>query len=63
MNKSFVLLKDIDWFGKLIPSGTIYKQVNADYFHPMINSARCPSMQINFYTVLNNPQYFLEIKH
>jgi len=61
--KEFVLLKDIDWFGKLIPSGIIYRQVNADYYQPMINGARCPSLQIDFYTVLNNPQYFLEIRN
>lgn len=60
--KQFVLLKDIDWFGKLIPAGTIYKQVNSDRYHPMVNYARCPSMEVDFYTVLNNPQYFLEIK-
>jgi len=60
--KEFVLLKDMDWFGKSIPSGTIYRQVNDDYYHPIVNSARCPSMQVDFYTVLNNPQYFLEIR-
>jgi hypothetical protein len=60
--KEYVLLKDIDWFGKLILAGTIFKQVNSDYYHPTINGARCPSMQIDFYTVLNNPNYFLEIR-
>ena len=60
--KEFVLLKDIDWFGKQIPAGTIYKQVNADYYHPTVNGAQCPSMSVDFYTVLNNPQYFLQIR-
>lgn len=60
--KEFVLLKDMDWFGKPIPAGTIYRQVNADYYHPMLSGARCPAMQVGFYTVLNNPQYFLEVR-
>lgn len=60
--KKFILLKDIDWFGKPIKAGTVYQQVNADYYHPIINHARCPSQQIDFYTVLNNHNYFLEIQ-
>jgi hypothetical protein len=60
--KTFVLLRDIDWFGKQVLAGTLYKQVNADYYHPIINSARCPVLQISFYTVLNNPDYFLQIQ-
>ena len=60
--QEFILLNDVNWFGQIIPAGTIYRQVNADYYHPIINGARCPSKQINFYTVLNNPKYFLKIR-
>lgn len=58
----WVLLIDVDFFGRMIPSGTIFKQVNADYYHPIINGARCPSYQIDFMIVKNNPRYFLQIK-
>jgi|JI8StandDraft_1071087.scaffolds.fasta_scaffold1475584_1 hypothetical protein len=58
----YVLLKDINWFGKrTIKAGTIYKQVNGDYWHPTIEYARCPSLQLHFTTVLVNPEYFLKI--
>lgn len=58
----WVLLVDIDFFGRMIFAGTIFRQVNADYYHPMINGARCPSYQIDFYIVKNNPKVFLQIK-
>ena len=61
-NKDYVLLKDIDYFGRQIPAGTIYKQVNADDWHPMIDNAQCPHLKITFVTVRANPSYFLEIK-
>jgi len=58
----FVLLKDIDWFGRLISAGTIYRQISGDYYHPIIKGARCPSLQLDFYTVKNNGQYFLQLQ-
>lgn len=60
--KDYILLRDINWFGREINAGTVYRQTSADYYQPIINSARCPSLQIDFYTVKNNPIYFLEIK-
>lgn len=59
--QDFVLLKTINWFGKEIPAGTIYRQVNGDYWHPMLNYSRCSSMQIDFNTVINNSGYFLKL--
>lgn len=58
----WVLLKEINWFGRTVPSGTIYKQVNADHYHPIIKGARCPSLSIDFYTVKNNKEYFLQLQ-
>lgn len=58
----YVLLSDVDFFGRRIQAGTIFKQINGDYWQPTIKSARCPSLQIDFMIVRNNPQYFLEIQ-
>lgn len=60
--EKFVLLKDIDWFGKRIAAGTIYNKINGDYYQPIIDHARCPSLQVDFYTVKNNPEYFLRVR-
>lgn len=60
-NDKYVLLQNINWFGRNIPAGTIYHQVNADYYTPSVSGARCPSLQLDFYTVKNNPGYFLKI--
>jgi hypothetical protein len=57
----WVLLIDVDFFGRTIYAGTIFRQVNADYYHPMINGARCPSYQVNFMIVKNNPKCFLKL--
>ena len=57
----WVLLVDIDFFGRMIYAGTIFRQVNADYYHPIINGARCPSYQIDFMIVKNNPKAFLRL--
>ena len=56
-----VLLQDINFFGRQIVAGTVYKQVNADYYHPTVNGAQCPSLALDFYTVKNNPSYFLQL--
>jgi hypothetical protein len=62
MNKDkWVLLVDIDFFGYLIYTGTIFQQVNADYYHPIINGARCPHYQISFMIIKNNPKVFLKL--
>lgn len=57
----WVLLVDIDFFGRIIFAGTVFRQVNADYYHPIINGARCPSYQIDFMIVKNNPKVFLRL--
>lgn len=61
-NKEWVLLIDVDFFGRMIFAGTVFRQVNGDYYHPIINGARCPSYQIDFYIVKNNPKVFLELR-
>lgn len=60
--RDWILQQEINWFGRLIPVGTVYKQVNADHYHPMINGAQCPSLSVNFYTVKCNEAYFLPKK-
>ena len=60
-NTEWVLLVDIDFFGRIICAGTIFRQVNEDYYQPIINGSRCPSYQIDFMIVKNNPKVFLKI--
>lgn len=55
---TYILQKDIDWFGKKITAGTRYVAHGNDYYWPVINDAHCPSCQVDFYTVKNNPEYF-----
>lgn len=54
----YLLQKNCNWFGKFIPAGTLYVQVNADEWVPVIDGARLPSMMVDFYTVRNNESYF-----
>lgn len=58
--EKYILRKSVNWFGTYIPQGTIYVQHGKDYYWPIINDAHCPSMQIDFMTVTNNP-YFMAI--
>ena len=60
--RDYVLQQDINFFGRLIPAGTIYKQVNADHYHPMLYGSQCPSLGVDFYIAKNNPAYFLPKK-
>ena len=57
-NENYILKKEINWFGKLITVGTIYVKKNGDYWWPIYNGAHVPSMQIDFMTIRNNPEYF-----
>lgn len=56
---NYILQQDINWFGKTIKAGTRYAPHGNDYYWPIINDAHCPSQQVDFYTVKNNPKYFL----
>ncbi|WP_460670493.1 hypothetical protein [Larkinella ripae] len=58
--KDWVLQKEANVYGRIIPAGTVFVQMNGDYYHPIINGARCPSYQVDFYIVKNNPEYFSE---
>jgi hypothetical protein len=60
--QDYVLLKHIDWFGRPIPAGTIYKQVTNDCWHPTIDGAQCPNLAVTFMTVRANDNYFLAIQ-
>lgn len=57
----YVLIKSVDWFGRTIPAGTIYKQAGPLRFCPTIDGINCPHLEIVFRTILNNPDYFLQL--
>ena len=62
--KAYVLIKDFNWFGKTIQSGTIYRQHNStkDKFRCfMPNGNECPHWDLTFMTVKNNSEYFIEL--
>jgi|GEM_PF-6392651 len=61
-NKGFtdyLLRQQINWFGRTIPAQTLYIQISNDYWIPSINGARVTTMRLDFYTVLNNTDYFV----
>lgn len=55
---TYILQKDFNWFGTIIPAGTKYVPHGDDHYWPVIDGAHCPSGQLDFYTVKNNPEYF-----
>lgn len=55
----WILQKDVNFFGRYIPAGTIFVQVNADSYHPIIGGNSCPSCAVDFYIVKKNTDYFL----
>lgn len=55
---NYILQKDCNFFGSVIPAGTRYVQHGADYWWPEIKEAHCPSLQIDFRSVGNNPEWF-----
>lgn len=55
---NYILQKDFNWFGKVIPAGTKYVQHGADYWWPVIDGAHVPAMQVNFMTVRCNQEWF-----
>ena len=60
----YVLLKDANWFGKIIKKGAIYKQYSntKDKFRCFtIDGNECPHLDLTFMTVRNNSEYFMEL--
>jgi hypothetical protein len=48
-------------YGMFIPAGTIYRQINKDWWYPKINDALCPSYAVHFMVIQNNETYFQKI--
>lgn len=62
--ETYILLKDFNWFGEIIEKGAIYKRYKStkDKFRCFtINGNECPVFDLNFMTVRNNPEYFMEL--
>ncbi len=62
--EAHLLLKDFNWFGKIIPEGTIYRQYpnTKDNFRCFTaNGDECPHWDLTFMTVRNNPEWFLQL--
>ena len=66
LRKGFVATSDLDFFGIIVPKGTIYKsqKTNNDWFTPVIieneTPMTCPNYQLHF-TVLINNDNFIEV--
>jgi hypothetical protein len=62
--RAFILLKDFNFFGKIIPKGTVYTMFPYDHDVYICNTPNgdiCPHWNLTFMTVINNDEYFLEI--
>jgi hypothetical protein len=59
--ENYVLTRDMDYFGKTIPKGTIYFRCkgNADIFIPEYDGNYCPSESLHFTRLVNNEEYFI----
>jgi hypothetical protein len=57
----YTLQQEVNFFGKIIPKGALFVQVNEDWWHPVFDSKQHPSMAVDFSVVRNNPEYFLQI--
>jgi len=58
MNEDYILQTPINIYGMFFPIGTLYKQVNADYWNPVVNGAQLPSYAVHFMIIKNNETYF-----
>jgi hypothetical protein len=57
---NYILQKDFNWFGRVIPQGTRYVPHGKDYWWPVLgkDQAHVPTMQVDFMTIRNNEEYF-----
>ncbi len=61
----YVLLQPFNWFGKEIPVGTLYVQIENDrdrYSCYTSDGTHSPHWDLTFMTVKNNPAYFLKLR-
>ncbi len=62
MKKQFELQKDVNFFGRMIPKGTIYTELgNRDLYQPQFNGSKHPNLELSFMVVLANEEYFKQI--
>lgn len=55
----YILQHPMNIYGMFFPAGTIYRQVNADWWYPVTNyGARLPSYAVHFMVIQNNGTYF-----
>lgn len=64
LKRYYVLIHDFDFFGRIIPKGTVYKQLeNNDYYRPTIIKENipsdCPNLDLHFTNM--RQEYFIEI--
>lgn len=57
--EDYILQQEINFFGKIIPKGTLFIRKGEDYWWPVIDGAHCPHYQVSFMITRNNPEYFL----
>ena len=65
--KAYVLCQEVNYFGRVIPRGTVYEESERtkDYYIPDILDRgilmSCPALELHFTTVKNNDEFFIEI--
>ena len=59
----YELKKDFNWFGKIIPKGTLYIQMESDpdRYECRSEGNIKPAYNLTFHTVKNNEEYFKKV--
>ncbi|MGD1894004.1 MAG: hypothetical protein ACFB15_25835 [Cyclobacteriaceae bacterium] len=60
----YVLLHPFNWFGRTIPKGTLYVEIENDrdrYSCYCPDGTHCPHWNLTFMTVRGNPAYFMQL--
>jgi len=62
---AYILIKDFDWFGRIIPKGTMYIQskYDCDRYRCMSDGNWIPWMDLTFHTLRSerSEEYFVKI--
>lgn len=57
--QDYVLQEPMNIYGMFFPAGTVYKQINNDWWYPVTNDgAVSPSYAVHFMVIKNNETYF-----
>jgi hypothetical protein len=56
--EDYILEQPINIYGMFFPRGTEYRQINDDWWYPLVNGAILPAYAVHFTVIRNNQTYF-----